>query len=73
MNSSVYNGNCRNFTLETYYTIMLKVFNDLFAPGSAHDLNDTKKINVFEQILKAPQDIHWCIISKERWDNVPPA
>ena len=64
MNSAVYNGDHRNFTLETDYTIMLKAFNDLSAAGSAHALNGTKKINAFEQVLKDPQAIHWCIISK---------
>ena len=36
-------------------------------------MNDTKKINAFEQGLKYPQAIYWCIISKERWDNLLPA
>ena len=36
-------------------------------------LNDTNKINTFEQGLKDPQAIHWCIISKERWEIFPPA
>ena len=73
MNSAVYIGDSRNFTLETHYTIQLKAFNDLSTAGSAHGLNDTKKINAFEQGLKDPQAIHWCIISKERWDNFLPA
>ena len=63
----------RNFTLETYYTIMLKDFNNLVVAGSVHALNDTRKINAFEQGLKYPQAIHWCIILKECWDNLPPA
>ena len=33
-----------NFTLETYYTIMSKCFNDLSATRSAHNLNNTNKI-----------------------------
>ena len=33
MNSEVYNGNHRNVTLETYYTIMSKAFNDLSTAG----------------------------------------
>ena len=48
MNSAVYNGDCRNFTLKTYYTIMSKAFNDLAAAGSAHAMNDMKKINSFQ-------------------------
>ena len=73
MNSAVYNGDRRNFTIETYYTITLKAFNDLSAPGSSHVLNDTQKINAFEKGLKYPQAMNWCIISKERWDHFPPA
>ena len=72
MNSAVYNGDRRNFTLETYYTIISKVFNDLAPAGSAHALNYTKKINALEQGLKDPQAICWFIISKEHWDNFPP-
>ena len=52
---------------------MLRAFNDLSAIGYSYALNDTKKTNKFEQGLKDPQAIHWCIISKERWDCVPPA
>ena len=49
MNSAVYNGDCRNVILETYYTIMSKAFNDLSAAGSTHALNNTKKINAFNK------------------------
>ena len=52
MNSAVYNGDHRNFTLGTYYKITLRSFNDLAASGYAHALNDTKKINTFGQGLK---------------------
>ena len=31
MKSAFYNGDHRNFTLETYYTILSKSFNDLSA------------------------------------------
>ena len=63
----------RNFTLETYFAIISKAFNDLATAGSAHTLKGTKKINAFEQGLKDTQAIHWCIISKESWDDFPPA
>ena len=71
MNSAFYNGDCRNFTLDTYYTVMSKAFNYFFAAGSSHALIYTKKIKSFEQGLKDPQEIHWYIILKERWDNFP--
>ena len=66
MERAVYNGDCRNFILETYYTIMSKSFNDLSAAGSAHDFNGTKNIDAFEQDLEDPQAIHWCIIWNKR-------
>ena len=59
MNSVFYNGDCRNFTLENYYTIMQKAFNDLSAAVYDNALNGTKKINAFEEGLKDPQAIHW--------------
>ena len=71
MNAAIYRGDRRNFTLETYYTVMSKAFNDLAEAGAAHALNDIKKVSAFEQGLQDPQAIQWCIISKERWDNFP--
>ena len=73
INSEVYNGDQITFTLDNHYTIMAKDLTDLSAAGSAHALNNTKKINAFEQGLKDPQAIHWCIILKEHWDKFPPA
>ena len=73
MNSAVYNGDRINITLQTYYKIMPKSFNDLSATGYAHALNYTKKINAFEQDLKDLQAIYWCVISKGHWDNFLPA
>ena len=43
MHSAFYNGDFRNSTLDNYYTIILKAFNDLSTAGSVHSLNDTKK------------------------------
>ena len=71
MNNALYNGDRRNFSLETYYTVMCKAFNDLEDAGIAHALNDVKKVTAFEGGLKDPQAIQWCIISRERWDNFP--
>ena len=49
MNSAVYNGDCRNFIFESYYTIILKAFNGLSASGSAHALNNTEKYMHFNK------------------------
>ena len=52
MNSAVYNVDCKNFTLETYYTIIAKSFNDLAAAGSAYALDYTKIVNSIGRVLK---------------------
>ena len=57
LNSALYRGDRRNFTLETYYTVMSKAFNDLAESGPAHALNDVKKVSTFEQGLQDPQAI----------------
>ena len=48
---------------------MSKELNDLAGEGYDHALNNTKKINAFEQGLKDLQAIHLCIILKKRWNN----
>lgn len=40
ISQAVYRGERRNFTLETYYGIMSKAFNDLGDAGAAHSLNE---------------------------------
>ena len=40
MANAVYNGPKRNFSIETYYTIMTTAFNDLATAGTAHALNN---------------------------------
>ena len=52
---------------------MLEAFNDFADVGPAHSLNNANKINTFKQGLTYLQVICWWIISKERWDNFPPA
>ena len=52
MSQAVYKGERRNFTLETYYGIMSKAFNDLEHAGTVHALNEQKKVTAFEQCLK---------------------
>ena len=46
-----YYGDRRNFTLETYYTVMTGSFNDLELAGTAHALTEEHKITKFESGL----------------------
>ena len=69
MNNAVYKGDRQNFTLETYYSIMAKAFNDLEAAGPAHALSEQQKITKFEQGLKDPTAINWAITAKNQWNT----
>lgn len=69
MNNAVYKGDRQNFTLETYYSIMSKAFNDLEAAGPAHSLSEQQKITKFKQGLKDPNAISWAITAKNQWNS----
>ena len=71
ISQAVYRGERRNFTLETYYGIMSKAFNDLGDAGVEHSLNEQKKVTAFEQGLKEQTAITWYITAKDKWDNLP--
>ena len=53
-----YFGNRRNFTLETYYAIITKAFNDLEEAGTAHQLSEEQKITKFETGLEDSSTIN---------------
>ena len=59
-----YYGEIRNFSLETYYNIMLKNFNMLELAGVAHLLTEEQKIIKFEAGLKEDKAINYSINSK---------
>ena len=72
LSNVIYKGERRNFTLETYYSIMTKAFNDLALAGPTHALNEEKKVMTFEQGLRDPTAISWYITAKDRWNALPP-
>ena len=71
MNNAVYKGDCQHFTLETYYGIMSKAFNDLELAGAAHTLTEQQKITKFEHGLKESNAISWSITAKNQWNTFP--
>ena len=73
MGNAVYKGDRQHFTIETYYSIMSKAFNDLELAGSAHALSEQQKITKFEQGLKDNNAISWSITAKNVWNSLPVA
>lgn len=71
--NAVYRGERRNFTLDSYYHIMSKAFNDLQLAGDAHTLNEHQKVLTFEGGLKDKEAITWYITAKEAWNRFPAA
>ena len=59
-----YYGEIRNFSLETYYNIMLKNFNMLELAGVTHLLTEEQKIIKFEAGRKEDKAINYSISSK---------
>lgn len=66
-----YYGDRRNFTLETYYTVMTGSFNDLELAGTAHALTEEQKITKFESGLADDKAIDYSIQAKAKWDSKP--
>ena len=73
MSNAVYKGDRQHFTIETYYSIMSKAFNDLELAGAAHSLSEQQKITKFEQGLKDNNAISWSITAKNVWNSLPVA
>ena len=73
MTNAVYNGPRKNFSIETYYTIMTKAFNDLATAGPSHQLNEEQKITKFESGIKEEKAIGFAITAKSQWDALPRA
>ena len=71
--NAVYKGDRQHFTLETYYSIMAKAFNDLAQSGPAHSLTEPQKITKFESGLCDDKAITWSITAKNQWNQLPPA
>ena len=73
LQQATYSGDKRNFTLETYYTIMTNAFNDLEKAGNAHFLRDDQKVTKFENGLIDSKSVEFSIIAKEKWNQLPVA
>jgi hypothetical protein len=70
--AACYLGVRRNFTIETYYTIMSNAFNNLALAGPAHILSEPQKITKFEAGLKEENALKFAITAKTEWDHLPP-
>ena len=71
INNEAYRGEKRNFTLESYYNIMSRAFNDLAIAGEGHALNEQQKVLTFEGGLKDKDATSWYIMAKESWYQLP--
>ena len=71
ISTAAYHGIRRNFTIETYYSIMTTAFNDLTLSGPAHNLSDPQKITKFENGLKDHDALKFSISAKTEWDRLP--
>ena len=69
--AACYLGVRRNFTIETYYTIMSNAFNNLTLAGPAHILSEPQKITKFEAGLKEDNALKFAITAKTEWDRLP--
>ena len=73
MSRAVYRGDKQHFTLETYYSIMSKAFNDLALAGPAYALSEHQKVTKFEAGLKDKTAINYSVIALNEWNNLPAA
>ena len=70
--NAFFHGNRRNFTIESYYTIMTNAFNDLNNSGPGYHLSEAQKIVKFEAGLKQDTAIRYAITAKTTFDALPP-
>ena len=66
-----YFGERRNFSMETYYNIFAKAFNDLDDAGGVYELSEEQKINKFESGLREEKAISYSITARNEWKNLP--
>jgi hypothetical protein len=72
LSNAVYQGDRRNFNIETYYSIMSTNFNALVNSGPDYALTEIQKIQKFEEGIKEVNAIKYCIDAKKDFDNLPP-
>ena len=59
------------FTIETYYTILNGIFNDLDHAGPQYSLNDEQKVKKFEGGLQNKDALNYYILSQAEWRGLP--
>ena len=59
------------FTIETYYTILNGVFNDLDHAGPQYALNDEQKVKKFEGGIQNKDAMHYYILAQAEWRALP--
>lgn len=72
LSNAVYQGDRRNFNIETYYSIMTTNFNALVNSGPDYALTEIQKIQKFEEGIKEVNAIKYCIDAKKDFDTLPP-
>ena len=65
-----YSGEKRFFTIETYYDIFTKAFNDLDDAGGVYSLTEEQKINRFENGLREEKSIGYSISARKEWNQL---
>ena len=67
-----YDGDRRNFTLESFYNIMVNAFNDLESAGPQFALREDQKVNQFLNKVKNATAVNYIVIAKREWNNLLP-
>ena len=65
-----YSGEKRLFTIENYYDIFTKAFNDLDDAGGVYSLTEEQKINKFENGLREEKSIGYSITARKEWGQL---
>ena len=68
---AAYGGNKKHFTIQNYYDIFSKAFNDMDYAGPVHSLNEVQKVNAFQQGLQETNAIRFSMQAKGMWDLKP--
>ena len=70
INNASYFGERRHFTIETYYEIFTKAFNDLDDAGGVYMLSEAQKVNKFEGGLREERAINYSIHARRKWSTL---
>ena len=70
INDANYFGERRNFSIENYYDVLAKAFNDLDDAGGVYKLSEEQKISKFENGLREEKAISYSITARNEWKNL---